>query len=164
MQVNKILLIITITFLGLMAGLFYSFTISVMPGLAKTQDRTFLEGMQSINRAIINPLFTVAFVGSILMVMVSSYLQFRQGVDVQFYIILSASLIYLIGTIVLTFWGNVPLNNALDALKINELNPTGLKNARDAFEGPWNRFNAIRTLSSVAALVLYLVAIVRDEG
>src|SRR4051812_41285218 len=46
---------------GLMAGLFYAFDVSVMPGLSRTDDRTFVTAMRSINEAIENPLFAVTY-------------------------------------------------------------------------------------------------------
>ncbi len=164
MLLNKSLLILTITSLALMAGLFYSFTISIMPGLARTQDRTFLEAMQSINKAIINPFFILAFVGSIILVILCCIMQYKQGITPQFYTIFAASIIYLAGVIGITFFGNVPLNNALDALDIQRLTIIELKNAREMFETSWNRFNLIRTLSSLIAFVLYVVAVMREEG
>ena len=41
--------------MGLIAGLFYAWACSVMPGLARTTDRTFVEAMHHMNQAIINP-------------------------------------------------------------------------------------------------------------
>jgi uncharacterized membrane protein len=40
---------------GLMAGLFAAFSYAVMPGLARTDDATFVRSMQRINVAILNP-------------------------------------------------------------------------------------------------------------
>ena len=43
--------------MALIAGLFYSFSVAVMTGLARADDRTFIDTMQRINRAIQNPMF-----------------------------------------------------------------------------------------------------------
>lgn len=158
----KITLILTTTCLGIMAGLFYSFTVSVMPGLGRTQDRTFMEAMQSINKAIMNPYFMLVFLGSIILVFICCFLQYKQGLNQQFYLILTASVLYLTGTIGLTFFGNVPLNNVLESTDLTTLTTEELNNARSLFEEKWNNFNLIRTLSSVGALILYVVAIVKD--
>lgn len=163
MKISMIILLSTIISLALMAGLFYSFSISVMPGLGRTSDRTFMEAMQAINRAIINPYFMIAFIGSIILVIMSSILKFRQGVDLQFYLIATASFIFLAGTIGVTFFGNVPLNNVLDSIKLNDLTVDDLKLARNAFENRWNSLNLVRTSSSIVALVLYLVAILKNN-
>jgi hypothetical protein len=42
---------------GLVAGVFALYAHTIMPGLAKTDDRTFVGAFQSIDRAIINPWF-----------------------------------------------------------------------------------------------------------
>lgn len=46
---------------GLVAGIFVAFSISIMPGLAKTDDATFVHAMQQINVAILNPVFLFLF-------------------------------------------------------------------------------------------------------
>jgi hypothetical protein len=48
---------------GLMAGVYYAYACSVMLGLARTSDRTFIDVMQQINVAIQNPVFFAAFSG-----------------------------------------------------------------------------------------------------
>jgi hypothetical protein len=48
---------------GLMAGVYYAYACSVMPGLARTGDRTFIDAMQQINVAIQNPVLFAAFSG-----------------------------------------------------------------------------------------------------
>ena len=57
------LLIITAVFTGLMAGLFYSWSISVTPGIARLVDKEYLASFQAMNRAIINPLFIYMEIG-----------------------------------------------------------------------------------------------------
>jgi len=42
---------------GLLAGLFYAYACSIMPGLHASSDRTAVEAMQNINEAIQNPVF-----------------------------------------------------------------------------------------------------------
>ena len=43
--------------MGLVAGVFGLYGHTIMPGLKKTDDRTFIAAFQSIDRAIINPWF-----------------------------------------------------------------------------------------------------------
>ncbi|MGP3926838.1 hypothetical protein [Streptomyces sp. 8N616] len=63
---NAALLAATIT-MGLMAGLFYAFAISVMPGLGRTDDRTFVDAMQKMNAAILNGWFAIGFAGALVL-------------------------------------------------------------------------------------------------
>jgi hypothetical protein len=50
--------------LGLLAGLFYDWSIAVMPGLTAADDRTLVDAMQQIDDAIQNPLFFSTFLGA----------------------------------------------------------------------------------------------------
>ena len=50
---------------GLSTGLLYSYACSVLPGLAQTSDRTFIDAMQQINKAIQNPVFFASFFGAL---------------------------------------------------------------------------------------------------
>ncbi|MFB7268326.1 DUF1772 domain-containing protein, partial [Streptomyces nojiriensis] len=53
---------------GLISGLFYAFTVAVMPGLARSTDRTTVETMQNINKAILNGWFMLAYLGAPLLI------------------------------------------------------------------------------------------------
>jgi uncharacterized membrane protein len=49
---------------GLMAGLFFAFSVSVMKALGRLPSAEGIAAMQSINIAIINPVFLAAFLGT----------------------------------------------------------------------------------------------------
>ena len=49
---------------GLQAGTYYTWASGVMPGLARTDDRTFVHAMQQMNIAIVNPVFLATFLGA----------------------------------------------------------------------------------------------------
>jgi uncharacterized membrane protein len=49
---------------GLYAGLFYTFSVSVMLGLGQVGDRTFVGAMQQINLAVENGWFMGVFLGA----------------------------------------------------------------------------------------------------
>ena len=57
--------------MGLLAGVFYTFAVSVMPGLARSDDRTFVAAMQQINVAIQNPWFSLTFLGTPVLILVA---------------------------------------------------------------------------------------------
>jgi uncharacterized membrane protein len=52
---------------GLMAGLFFAFSTSVMPGLRRLPPADGAAAMQQMNRTILNPLFGVVFGGTALL-------------------------------------------------------------------------------------------------
>jgi len=157
----KTIFVITALLLALIAGLFYSYSVSVNPGLGKLTDAEYLRAMQSINRVILNPLFFVSFMGTVIMLPVSTWLSYRQeGVGASFYFILAATIIYIIGVFGVTAGGNVPLNNMLDKADLATIN---LADLRKSFEASWNRFHTIRTVANIISLGLLLVAFIRTK-
>jgi uncharacterized membrane protein len=50
--------------MGLLAGLFYAHSVSVMPGLGQADDRTIVDAMRQINEAVENPVFFLSFLAS----------------------------------------------------------------------------------------------------
>jgi len=149
-------LYIGILLTGLSAGLFYSWQVSVIPGTRLTQDSTYIETMQKINRAIINPPFMLIFLGSLLMQIISVFLFWNSGL--QSWFILAGTLVYGAGTVMVTGLGNVPLNDALDELQLNDLSKEEISKRRQNYEIPWNRLHLIRSAFSVVSFMLLLIA------
>src|SRR4051794_12031864 len=71
---SGVVLVAAMVAAGLIAGLFYAYACSVMPGLARGDDKTFVEAMRGINVAIINPVFMLTFLGAPLLAGVAVFL------------------------------------------------------------------------------------------
>ena len=149
------LLIITTTITGLMAGLFYAWSVSVTPGISRLDDREYLLAFQGMNRAIINPLFVICFLGAAVMLPVATFMHNGQP---NFWLLTGATVFYLGGVIAVTFIGNIPLNNALDRLNISSATAEELATFRAQFENRWNTLNHVRSLANTVALVLAILA------
>jgi uncharacterized membrane protein len=158
MKATDIILIVTTTFTGLIAGLFFAFSYSVVLGLGKLPDVEYLRAFQHINRAIQNPVFLTCFMGILLLLPLSTYLHYQKPLTPQFWLLLSATIIYLIGVFGITVMGNIPLNNTLDAFNIEGASPQSVRTQRLAFEGTWNNLNIIRTIASTVTLILSVIA------
>ena len=156
-SINTLVLFGSVIFTGLSAGLFYGWSVSVLPGTLKVTDMVYLQTMQSINRAILNPAFFAVFFGSLALLGTSSVLQFDRN-DMGFWLMLLAAACYLVGTIGLTGFGNVPLNNQLDALVITDLSNTELADFRQHYEVKWNRLQHARMICSILAFGLALAS------
>ena len=155
---TTILLILTGVLTALIAGLFYAYSCSVVLGLGKLSDAEYLKAMQSINREILNPVFFLSFMGTAVMLPVSTFLYRAQSP--VFILLLLATIIYLIGVFVVTIIGNVPLNDQLDQFNIQDSTVEGLKKMRDVFENRWNFLNNIRSICSVLSILLVICACV----
>jgi len=146
---------------ALSAGLFYAWVISVIPGTKKISDQAYIETMQSINREIINIGFLSIFFGALFFLIVTSVAHFQTKVDMSFYLTLSATLFYLMATVGVTMFGNVPLNNIIESFDLTTFSEIDYKHARLAYEEKWNRLNMIRTVGALISFVLVLWALVR---
>jgi uncharacterized membrane protein len=142
---------------GLSAGLFYAWLVSVIPGTRKIADMTYLETMQSINREILNPAFYLIFMGSLIMMAISTIQQYGSGIS--FWILVAATLVYLVGTFGITIIGNVPLNDTLEALNLSELSDVEIINFRKTYEKKWNRWHWFRTIFSVISFILMILGV-----
>ena len=154
---NIILALKTLT-TALIAGLFYAYSCSVNAGLAQLSDANYILAMQSINRVIQNPLFLFSFMGTLFLLPISTYLHYNKSDLNRFYLLLFATIIYLIGVIAITAFGNIPLNNALDKFSIQSADNEAIRQARLGFENAWNSFHLIRTIASIVALILVILA------
>src|SRR5688572_10813811 len=110
MTFPTIVLIVTGTTTGLIAGLFYAYSCSINPGLGRLPDEAYLTAMQSINKAILNPVFFISFMGTLILLPLCTYLHYRQPVSPKFILLLIATALYLVGVFGVTIFGNVPLN------------------------------------------------------
>ena len=155
-SIKSLTLFTAIVLTGLSAGLFYAWMVSVIPGTRKVVDMTYLETMQMINRAILNPAFYLIFMGSPLALGLSTIQQYNSGTN--FWYLLAASLTYTLGTFGVTVFGNVPLNDALDVLNLTDLSEAEVISFRKSYEEKWNRLHLIRTVFAVLSFVLALLA------
>ncbi|TDQ54488.1 anthrone oxygenase family protein [Actinorugispora endophytica] len=134
---------------GLLAGLFYAFAMSVMPGLRGAGDRTFVEAMQRINVAIVNPWLFLALLGAPVLSLAAAGLMLGGGGRGALGWTV-AGFVLCVATLAVTGAANVPLNNALDAAGPPERIVDPAKARRD-FEAGWVRWNTVRAVTSAAA-------------
>jgi uncharacterized membrane protein len=143
--------------MGLVAGVFALYAHTIMPGLKKTDDRTFVSAFQSLDRAIVNPWFMLtAFLGALVLTIAATIAHLGQ--DALPWI--AAALVLYAITFVITIAVNVPLNDALKAAG----DPDQIRDlaaVRAAFdEGRWAAFNLVRTFLSTGAFALLAWALV----
>src|SRR6478609_8520151 len=96
MKFADLTLIIAATMTALMAGLFFSYSISVCRGLGKLTDLEFLKAMQNINKEIQNPIFFSCFFGALIMLPVTTIQQYSHNQH-SFALLFISTLVYLIG-------------------------------------------------------------------
>ncbi|NIK61111.1 DUF1772 domain-containing protein [Kribbella shirazensis] len=127
---------------GLVAGVYAIYANAFMPGLAQTDDKTFVAAFQAVDRAILNPLFLgLGFVGALLFTLLAGLFSLKENALPW---IAVAFVLYLV-TMILTVAVNVPLNDALKAA--GDPATIDVAAARAAFdESRWRAFNLVRAV------------------
>ncbi|WP_129843186.1 anthrone oxygenase family protein [Streptomyces sp. RFCAC02] len=139
--------ILTLVTAGLMAGTFFGFSVSVIPGLDAIAPEEAVRAMQSMNEKILNPLFLGAFVGVPVAAAGAGVLLLRAGHRAAAIAFLAAAAVYFFGALMPTGAINVPMNDVLAAA-------TPSADAWADFSARWARWNAVRTAASVVTVVL----------
>jgi uncharacterized membrane protein len=149
---------VTLGLAGVMAGIFFAFSNSVMPGLDAVKAEEAIHSMQSINRKIQNALFLVAFAGvQVAAAVTGALLLVLDQTETALWFFLAAAA-YLLGAFALTMVLNVPMNNALDAATV----PTDPKEAATLWSDysvRWTRWNTVRAVFSTISVLLVGLAL-----
>src|SRR5687767_2298775 len=134
---------------GLIGGLFFIFSNTIMTAFDRLPAAGAVAAMNSINRVILNPLFFVVFFGTALISLVLMVTQLDSP------LIVAGGLLYLVGSLGVTMVCNVPLND-----RLQKVTPS----ARDAetqwpaYRGPWTRWNHVRAVACLLAAALFALA------
>jgi uncharacterized membrane protein len=142
--------------MGLMAGVFGLYAYAIMPGLGKTDARTFVGAFQAIDRAIINPLFMAMFFGALVLTAVAVALNLGEGAAPW----AIAALVLYIAVFAITIAVNVPLNDAIKAAGDPD-RISDLARVREQFdESRWAGWNVARAAACTAAFGSLLWALI----
>ena len=146
---------------GLVAGVFYAYSVSVDPGLAAQSDASYIATMQEINVRIQNPLFFASFFGAVLFPLAALVVHLPAPRSGRFLLISLACLLYIGGGFLLTAFVNVPMNDQLATVD-PDAPARVFSRAREAYEDPWNFWNGIRTVFSTLAFLALIGACLRS--
>ncbi len=141
---------------GLIAGLFFAFSVSVMKALGALPHAQGIAAMQSINIVILNLWFLTAFFGTgaaCLVLVVAALLRWS---DPGAGYALSGGLLYLIGALLVTMAFNVPRNNALARVEV--ASAEGAKLWAD-YLNTWTAWNHVRTIAALAAAASFTLSL-----
>lgn len=164
MEINFkiIVLMLGILFTGLTAGLCFTWSNAITPGIGRLDDLGFLQSFQAMNRAIINRSFLITFFGPVILLFINAYLH-RNAHPTTFWSFMLAAILFLIGIGLITVFKNVPLNELLDKTVLENLSTIELKELRTKFEQPWNRWHIQRTIASFTSFSLLLIGLIYSK-
>ena len=158
MKIETIILASAIFLTGLMAGIFFTWSNAVKPGIGKLGDIEYLRALQSMNRVILNNAFRIIFLGAIIAVALVPVFYFNLYPKNIFWLFVFTLVIYWIGVFGVTVSGNIPLNEILDKTNLESITSEEIKTLRKSIEVKWNNFNLIRCISSGITFILLIVS------
>ena len=136
---------------GVMAGLFFAFSIAVMPGFRRIAPASGLSAMQAINLAIVSPLFLLVFLGTAVTSAVLVIAMIWKGIDLLTAHFILGGVLYLAGVILGTAVVNVPMNNGIAGLDVSSAESAG---PWHDYLRRWTAWNHVRTISALLATAL----------
>ncbi|WP_247701810.1 DUF1772 domain-containing protein [Streptomyces sp. F63] len=143
-----------------MAGLFFAYDISVMPGLAELDDRTYATAMQRFNAMIDgSALFGLLFTATLGFTAAGAIVAFRGRRRAVAVPLVVAAACYLT-VFVITVAVNLPLNADLKALG-DPATAQGLHAVIEDFKSVWVPLNVVRTVLCVLSLGALCSALIR---
>lgn len=141
---------------GLIGGVFFAFSTFVMRALARLPAAQGIAAMQSINVVVINPWFLAAFLGTAggcVVLAISSLASWGAPGALALF---AGSLLYLVGTMLVTFACNVPRNGRLASV-----DPASVAAGPiwAEYVTSWTKWNHVRTAAALAAAAMLTIAL-----
>tara|TARA_R110002110_G_scaffold66978_1_gene182972 strand:- start:59888 stop:60382 length:495 start_codon:yes stop_codon:yes gene_type:complete len=159
-----IMLILAAFLCSLVAGFLFAYAIVVMPGIKNLSDNAFIHAFQVTDRIIQDnqPVFMLVWLGSAVAVVVAALLGFEKQQGADAFLLLFASVAYVFGVQLPTIAINLPLNNRLQSLTVEQMSEAEMKQERMAFESRWNRSNSFRTVIACCVSAALLILLLRQ--
>ena len=136
---------------GLIAGIFFAFSVFIMQAFGKIDASQSIAAMNSINETILRSLFMPLFFGSSIISVILVIVAFANWGEAGAELTLIAGAVYFVGMFVCTVVFNVPLNNSLARLdsKSDDANQVWSR-----YLVTWTRWNHLRFVSSLVSCIL----------
>jgi uncharacterized membrane protein len=128
----------------LVGGVFFAFSTFVLPALARLPSEQGTAAMRSINVFALRPPLMVALFGTALACLVLGVATLVGDGPVT---VVLGCILYVVGVVVVTVAGNVPLNNRLEAGEMTFAD----------YVPAWARWNHLRSVAALGAAVLVLL-------
>lgn len=146
---------------GLMAGVYFAFSMFIMTAFARMAPASGIAAMSAINDVILRSLFMPLFAGTTLAALillgVGTFLWSEPGSLAM----AVGGGIYVVGMFIVTMAFNVPLNNEL--VRLGAADPTA-NEVWARYLTEWTRWNHVRTIASTIAATAFIAALGAFRG
>jgi uncharacterized membrane protein len=151
-----VLTVVTALGCGLSGGALFAFSSFVMAALRRLPAAQGIAAMQSINIMAPTPVFMTALFGTGVLCVALGVWALADWDDAYSPYLLAGSVLYVVGSPLLTIGYHVPRNNALA-----KLDPESAEGADywARYVSEWTRVNHVRVLAPLAATAAFMVAL-----
>ncbi len=140
---------------GIMGGLFFIFSNTIMASFGKLPPAQGIAAMNSINVTILNGTFLSIFMGTALLSVALIAGWFLGLIPSGGLFTVAAALVYLVGIIGVTMIFNVPMNDTLATMQSDSAQ--GLELWQD-YLTRWTLWNHVRTVAGIVSSALFILA------
>lgn len=140
---------------GIMGGLFFIFSNTIMAAFGKLAPANGIAAMNSINVTILNGTFLTIFMSTAVLSAALIVGWFFSWTPAGGTLALAGALIYLAGIIGVTMVFNVPMNDALAAVQPDSAEGASLW---QDYLSRWTMWNHVRTIAGIASSALFILA------
>lgn len=141
---------------AIIGGVFFAFSSFVMKALARVPASAGIAAMQSINVVVLNASFLGAFIGTaalaVLVVLLAAAGGFATGTPYVF----AGALLYVVGTFLVTMFGNVPLNERLATISADDAQSDEVWRH---YLDRWTWLNSVRAAAALAATAMFALGL-----
>lgn len=148
---------ILVSMLGIMTGFFFTYTVNVNEAMLQVDGETYAQVQSLFNQTVRNPIFYFFFFGSGVISITTTLLCWKKTQQINFYIALIITILYVFGVIIYTKNVNLPLNHYTETWNLEAI-PDDWKHTRKQ----WNNANLIRLINSGIAFVLSIILLIRN--
>ena len=154
----EFLVILSLLGCAIIGGVFFAFSSFVMKALGDLPAPSGITAMQSINVVVINLSFIGTFMGTAGLSVAVFVLVLVAGPGSATWWFAGGAVTYFVGTFLVTMFGNVPLNNRLAEASAEDPQAA---NTWAHYLDVWTRWNTLRTIAALTAVVLYLLGLMQ---
>ena len=141
---------------GLIAGVFYAFSTFIMKALGRVPSEAGIGVMQEINITVLTPWFLGVFLGTGILCLAGVVHSLYNWGPTDTLTRFAGSVVYLVGSILVTVVFNVPRNDRLADLPADR--PEGAVYWAD-YLSTWTTWNHVRTAASLVSAALFALAL-----
>ena len=142
---------------AVIGGIFFAFSTFIMNAFSQLPPPQGIAAMQNINRVILRSLFIPVFLGTALLCGILVILALLNSSNPAGSLLVIGSLLYIVGTFLVTILFNVPRNNKLETTVANDA--TSLPIWED-YLSRWTAWNHVRTVAALTASAMFIAVLV----